>query len=306
MKKVVIPVVIILVLLLGFGGFIAYQTNQAVTHLTSEEQTRKNESEFLNQFDTDDKSLKKTYGYEQIKIKNSKEDYEFLVDSYGRDPAKDLFILIHGLGGTGRTMLPYAEIFLERGYDCMMYDQQNSGQHPVLKNNMGMGEKQDLIDLIHYVRETNPRQEIHIFAESYGAETLLLAYPDIKDEINMIILDSPMSDGNHFIDQGLSEAAKANNIPFDFLKSLGSMGSKILEGYSYSELNALDKIDVIDNPILIISNPDDQVTPHSQALAIEEKAVGKKMLLLSNSKHTEMYKDEKDRYLEGIDKFLKP
>src|SRR5699024_2719798 len=108
----------------------------------------------------------------------------------------------------------------------------------------------------------------------------------IKDEINMIILDSPMSDGNHFIDQGLSEAAKANNIPFDFLKSLGSMGSKILEGYSYSELNALDKIDVIDNPILIISNPDDQVTPHSQALAIEEKAVGKKMLLLSNSKHT--------------------
>ncbi|MDD7462987.1 MAG: alpha/beta fold hydrolase [Anaerococcus sp.] len=306
MKKILkIILGIVLVLLLGFSVFLSYEINSAVTNLTSQEDTVKNTEKFLDQHDFDLEEFRSTYNYKEETIKNTVDDYDFKISTFNLDQAGDVFIFLHGMGGGGDTMDPLAKIFLDKGYSSIVYDQMNSGSHPIKKNAFGVKEKNDLISLIDYIKENYPNKKINLFAESYGASTVLQAYMDVKDKINLIILDSPMSRGEEMIDPGFKQSQEETGLPWKVAKFLGNMGSRVLEGYSYKDTNSIDKIDKITNPILIISAKDDEVTSFGQAQAVYDKASDKRELLLSKSDHAEMFFNENERYLKGIDDFLK-
>ena len=172
------------------------------------------------------------------------------------------------------------------------------------KNTMGIKESEDLISLVSYIKGTYPEKNINIFAGSYGTHTALMAYNTIQDQVNMLILDSPMANGGTYLDLGFREAADETGMPLGLLKFLGNFGSLLRDGYSYKDINALDKISVIDNPVLIFSNEEDDMTPHADAVDIYNKVEANKKMVLSHSEHTKMYMDEKDAYLEAIDQFL--
>lgn len=295
---------ILIIMVLGFFGFLTYEINLATTNLVSQEETIKNETKYLDQFGINPDEFKNQYNYQEVMVKNESEDYEFPVEMYEMDGDKDVFIFIHGMGGTAQTMIPYSELFLEEGYSAVAFDQRNSGKHPVQKNNMGIKEKTDLISVIDYLKTNYPEKEISVFAESYGAQTFLQAYPDIKDDIKLIVLDSPMSDEKYFMEEGLKEAADENNLPFELFTFLGNIGARVIEGYSYNEMKSLEAIDKIGQPILIITAEDDDVVPFGQAAAIYGKAGTYAEILLSQSKHAEMVLTEKDRYSKAISTFL--
>ncbi len=306
MKKILkIILGIVLVLLLGFSVFLSYEINSAVTNLTSQEDTVKNTGKYLDQHDFDLEEFRSTYNIKEETIKNTVDDYDFKISTFNMDQAGDVFIFLHGMGGGGDTMDPLAKTFLDNGYSSIVYDQMNSGSHPIKKNAFGVKEKNDLISLIDYIKENYPNKKINLFAESYGASTVLQAYMEVKDKINLIILDSPMSRGEEMIDPGFKQSEKETGLPWKVAKFLGNMGSRVLEGYSYQDTNSIDKIDKITNPILIISAKNDQVTSFDQAQAVYDKASDKRELLLSKSDHAEMFFNENERYLKGIDDFLK-
>lgn len=159
--------------------------------------------------------------------------------------------------------------------------------------------------MITYIEKSYPDKKINIFGESYGANTCLQAYLAIKDRINMIILDSPMSKGEEMLDVGFDQSEKEAGLPAGLAKFLGNISSKIIEGYSYGDTNGIDKIDKITNPILIITGKNDKVAPMSQAQAVYDKAIkGKREMLLSSSKHAEMFFKENQKYIDGIYNFI--
>lgn len=305
MKKVLkIILGIFLVLVLGLLGILTFEIEKNITNLTPQEETIKNERDFLDKYNINLKDFKNTYDYKEEIVDNNEEDYKFKTMSYNLEKSDELFIFIHPLGGTGHIMDPICKIFLDKGYGCITYDQRNSGNHPKDKNTFGIKEKNDLIELIGYLKKNYPKKEINIFAVSYGANTFLQAYPQIKDNINLIVLDSPMSNGEAMIDEGFMEVSKETGIPFDILKGLGNFGSRLLDGFSYKEANGLMKVKEINNPILIISNRDDRVISFDQSMDIYNKSKDKKELILSKSKHAEMYFNETEKYIESIYKFL--
>ncbi len=303
-KALKIILTIVMVLLLGFFSFLSYQINKSVTNIISQEETLKNERKFLQTYDIYSDDFKKNYAYRKEIVTNDKDSYDFSIDTYELDGKRDIFIFIHGMGGTGETMIPHSQIFLERGFSAVLYDQRNSGTHPVKKNNMGVGEKGDLINVVYYLKEKYPDRKINIFAESYGAHTFLHGYEQIKDKIQLVILDSPMANGEEFIDQGLKEASNQTSIPFGLMKFLGNIGSKVIEGYGYKETNGLLTFDKIDNPILIITNKEDSVTPFTHAQSIFDKSGERKVMMLSESGHTQMYFNDREKYIKGIEDFL--
>lgn len=305
MKKVVsIILLVLVVLLVAIALYLGFEIDKSLTNLVDQEATRKHEGEFLKLFSFDDKEFLNSYDHEEVSIKNEKGKYDFNIETFDLEDGKDIFIFIHGLGGTNATMHPFGKVFLDRGFGTVFYDQMNSGNHPIKKNTMGVKEKEDLLSLISYLENTYPNSKINIFGESYGCHTALMAYPEIKDKINLIIFDSPMANGGYFLNQGFEQASKQTGMPIPMMNFLGNIGSVLREGYSFKDINALDKVSSIDNPILIISNEKDPVTPHTDALAIYDKATKNKEMVLSNSDHALMLAGERDKYIESVDKFL--
>lgn len=305
MKKVFKAIIsIILILLVGFSIYLAYQINSNVTNLVSQEATIENEKNFLNKYHINLENFRENNKYKKEMVKNEKEDYSFQIDTYNLQEKDKVFIFLHAMGGTGNTTIPICKEFLDRGYACITYDQRNSGLHPKKKNTMGIKEKDDLISLINHLKKEYPKKEINIFAISYGGQTFLQAYPSIKNHINKIILDSPVANAQELIEIVMKETEEEVGLPYQFMLKLGDLASNIAEDYSYEDTNSIKKIDSIDNPILVIASKNDEVVPFSQAKSIYDKASGKKILLESESKHADMFFAEKDRYMEGIDEFL--
>lgn len=295
---------IILVVVIGFSVYLSKEINSYLTNLTSQEETIKNTKNFLKKYNYDLEDFRNTYGYKSDKVRNTEDDYDFNISTFNMDKGKDVFILVHALGGAGDTMLPIAKIFLDKGYSCIVYDQMNSGNHPIKKNTFGIKEKNDLINLVDYIKKDYPDKKINVLGVSYGANTILQAYTYIKDSINLIILDSPMSKGEEMIDVGFAQSEEETGLPAGVSKFLGNISSKVIEGYSYKDTNGIDKVDKITNPILLISGKEDKVAPISQAQAVYDKASEKREFLNSNSGHAEMFFKENERYTQGIYDFL--
>lgn len=295
---------LVLVLIFVFLAFLGFQTMSSVTNLVPQDETIANQNLFIEQHDLDIDEFRAEYQYKPLTITNEVDSYDFQADSFNLEPGKDIFVMIHGLGVTAETLYPHSEIFLQRNFSVVLYDQRNSGDHPVSKNNMGIKEKDDLISVVNYLQQHYPEARINIFAESYGAHTFLHAYDAIKDKINLVILDSPLANGEALIYDGIDEAVEQIPIPSGLVRSLGNISTRLFEGYSYEDTNGIKGIDQITNPILIISNENDSVTPFSHAKSIYNKSSEDRTLLLSESKHSEMFFNETDKYIEAIDQFL--
>lgn len=305
MKKVLkIVLSIIVALVLASSLYLAHMINSMVTDPVSQEETLVNEKKFLDKYQIDLEDFNKRYKEKEETVKNSVEDYNFNISTYNMKDGKDLFVLIHGMGGTGATMAPIAQIFMDRGYSTIFYDQRNAGHHPMKDSAFGAKEKDDLVSTIAYIKDKYPDKKINIFGESYGANTFLLAYPQIKDYINLIVLDSPMSSGEKMLESVFKISEEQSGMPLSMIKFLGNLGFKIWEGITYKDTNGIDKIDLIDRPILIITSKDDEVVDYSQAEAIFDKSGVDRQMILSKSDHADMYFNENDRYKKVINEFL--
>lgn len=84
-------------------------------------------------------------------------------------------ILVHGLGGSRYSNYPFAEMFLQKGYNVLTYDQRSSNENTAQYTTFGYWEKYDLIDYVDYVYTYASEQEIGIWATSFGGATAGLA-----------------------------------------------------------------------------------------------------------------------------------
>ena len=124
-KKILIILITLLAIVLAAGIFLSIEIDKNTTNLIPQEKTRESGENFFKALSFDKEEFLKSYDHEEFKIKNEIEDYEFTIETFDIDKDNDVFIFIHGLGGNGMTMYPYAQIFLERGFGAIVYDQAN-------------------------------------------------------------------------------------------------------------------------------------------------------------------------------------
>ena len=89
-------------------------------------------------------------------------DYIYALGEEG-DKNNPTVILVHGLGGNRYTNYPLAEMFLQKGYNVLTYDQRSSNENTAQYTTFGYWEKYDLIDYIDYVYSHAPEQVIGIW-----------------------------------------------------------------------------------------------------------------------------------------------
>lgn len=212
-------------------------------------------------------------------------------------------IICHGVTENKINSIKYMNLFLNRGFNVLIYDHRRHGESGGNTTSYGHYEKFDLKAVVDWLREdVGPLLELGIHGESMGAATMLLYAGMIEDGANFYIADCPFS---NFQEQLAYRLKTEMKLPPKIFLPLGDLFLRIRDRYSIKEVSPITVIQNIKNPVLFIhSKKDDYILP-SMTIDLYEKKIGPKKLYLANyGVHAQSLNENKVDYERAIDEFL--
>lgn len=312
--RIVLLVVVslLVVLFVGMSYFVGLQVFNGSTQLVTNDGTSGVSETFWTKYGIDYKEFCDKYKIDSIEIVSSFEghiipaDYIYAKQSEESKDNKTV-VMVHGLGGNRYTNYPVAEMFLDKGYNVLTYDQRSSNENMAQYTAFGYLEKYDLIDCINYLKEKAPDQIIGVWGTSFGGATagLALGYEDVDLMVDFAILDCPVSNMEWMINE---EMKNMNiGIPVSYLTWCGNIINKLKLGFSYKDADVGSALSKVGTPVLIINSKADTLTPYFMGKDIYESIQGSNKMIwtVEDSEHTEMWLDYNQEYRDKVTEFLK-
>lgn len=240
---------------------------------------------------------------EEIKIK-SPYGYEL----YGLYiPAKEksfkTIIICHGIKCTLYNSVKYMDLFINRGFNILLYEHRNHGRSGGINTTFGYYEKHDLKAWTDWIYEKNGEDSIvGTFGESMGA-SIVLQNLDIDKRVKFCIEDCGYSDMEEILKVRLKEDLKLPVFPFLILARIVS---KIRTGISFKEVSPINSVKNSKVPILFIHGKKDGYVPSSMAVDMyNKKSKGiRKIYMPINADHAQSYSKNRHEYDKVVKEFL--
>lgn len=213
-------------------------------------------------------------------------------------------IICHGVTVNKLNSIKYMNLFLEKGWNVLIYDHRRHGESGGKTTSYGYYEKFDLQAVVHFLKERVGKELIlGIHGESMGAVTTLLYASMIEDGADFYIVDCPFSD----LETQLRYRLKVEfHIPSFLVMPFAKPFIKLRDRYSFKDVSPITVIDKIKNPILFIhSKPDDYILPEMSRQLYEKKQGRKKIYFAEKGSHAMSFTANKKMYSEVIDNFLR-
>lgn len=314
-KKIIIILSVVLavavLLFAGMSCFIGLQVFSSSTQLVTNESTTDVPENFWEEYNLDYKEFCDKYTVEKVEITSSFDghvipgDYIYAQQSEGNKNNKTV-ILVHGLGGNRYTTYPYAEMFLEKEYNVLAYDQRSTNENTAKYTTFGYWEKYDLIDCIDYVLENASGQIIGVWGQSFGGATVGLAmgYEDTDEKVNFAILDCPISSMEWMINSVMKDMDVG--IPVSYMSWCGNIVNKLKLGFSYKDADVSTAMRDVEIPVLIINSKADTLTPYFMGKDIYDSIRGnnKRIWTVEKSEHAMMWIDHNQEYRDKVTELL--
>lgn len=210
----------------------------------------------------------------------------------------------HGLGADKYIMHKLAPMYLNMGFNVLLFDSRAHGESGGESYSYGFYEKYDLDQVLTYVNTRFTNGFIGVHGESMGAATCLL-HAGMKDktaEADFYIADCGYSDLKTLFRHRLKEDFKLPNL---FIIEAASIATKWHEGYWFSQVSPIEYLDQVSTPILFIHGTQDDYVPTFMAHQMFQKKAGAKSLYLSEkSEHGTSFGDSPEVYRKAIEDFL--
>jgi uncharacterized protein len=212
-------------------------------------------------------------------------------------------IISHGVTETKINSIKYANMFLERGFNTLIYDHRRHGESGGKTTSFGHYEKFDLKTVVDWLKkEKGPQLELGIHGESMGAATMLLYAGLLEDGADFYIADCPFSD---FKEQLAYLIKKDFKLIPGLLLPLGDALLRLRDKYSIRNVSPISVIENIKHPILFIhSQKDDFILPTMTKDLFEHKKGPKMLFLAANGRHAQSFNENRADYERVIDEFL--
>ncbi|CAM3988259.1 alpha/beta hydrolase [Mesobacillus thioparans] len=213
-------------------------------------------------------------------------------------------IIAHGVTQSKTNSVKYMNLFLNRGFNAVIYDHRRHGESGGKTTSYGYYEKFDLQSVVNWLRkEKGPDLLVGIHGESMGAATLLLYAGMLEDGADFYVADCPFSDFSEQLAYRIKEEVKL--LPPKLLLPVANLFVRIRDKYSLSEVSPIAVIENIKNPILFIhSRMDDFILPSMTEALFEQKKGPKKLFMAENGLHAQSYSQNREQYEKVLDEFL--
>lgn len=103
-------------------------------------------------------------------------------------------ILLHGNGGTRRSMLPMAEWLESRGCGVLLVTLRAHGDSTGDYNDLGYGARHDVIAAVNWLKQRETTGRIVIWGESLGGAAATFAAKDVGERVDGFVLDGVYQD----------------------------------------------------------------------------------------------------------------
>ena len=168
------------------------------------------------------------------------------------EPTKKYMILSHGYTDNRRGSLKYVKMYLELGFNCIVYDLRGHGENESTFTTYGIREAEDLKCLIEDTRKRyTDIEKLGLHGESLGAATTITCLK-YKPEIDFAVADCGFSDIDNVLREGYKNAHATV-----FLVDLADFGAKLRYHYSLKEMRPIDSLDDNTTPILFLHGEED-------------------------------------------------
>ena len=216
------------------------------------------------------------------------------------NPTDRYVILTHANTDNHIGSLKYVPMYLELGYNCILYDMRGHGEDEPTFCTYGILEGKDLAELVKDTRKRYPEiSELGLHGESLGASTTIeaLAY---KPDVDFAVSDCAFAE----VESAIKQKFKTMHLP-EFLVSLANVGIRILYGYSIDDMKPIEALDGNTVPILFIHGEADTTVPPENAQRLYERAQGKRELrYFAGADHAESVLVAPEEYRKVVSSFL--
>ena len=210
-------------------------------------------------------------------------------------------ILCHGWTANRYETLPRVKFLVEAGYNVLTYDARACGESEGDLISLGYYEANDLLAAIDYLKSTGINK-IAADGISQGGATIVFASAKSKD-LNCIIIESCFDELRNAV----------NNRFSSMLFIPGAIGSALMLplaknklGIGVDEIAPINKIKNIHIPVFIISGEvDTRTTPDETKKLFDAANQPKRIWLVPNAGHVDLYRVNQVEYEKRVLEFLK-
>lgn len=223
-------------------------------------------------------------------------------------PTNSTVILVHGITASRWESMKYADMYLDMGFNVVVYDSRYHGKSGGKDITLGFFEKNDLDNIVKWVKWVNPKATLGVHGESLGAVTSLLQanLDQSNKNVSFYVVDSPYSDLSELFSMKLAGDARTHFGPVSsFVLFYGNIIALNKSGFSFYAVSPIKAIKTIKTPIMFIHGTNDTFIPASMSLDLYlEKTGSKNIYISSGAEHAMSYYTNKTEYIAKVKQFL--
>ena len=209
-------------------------------------------------------------------------------------------ILSHGYTDNRMGSLKYVQMYLDLGYNCIIYDLRGHGENETAFTTYGIREGNDLKCIINdTLSRYSDLTQLGLHGESLGAATTITCLK-YKPDISFAVADCGFSD----IENVLKEGYRNAHVPV-FLVDLADIGARIRYHYALKDMRPIDSLDDNTIPVLFIHGADDAfiLPQNSEDMYNRTKGI-REYHLISKAGHAESILTDPESYKQFVEDFL--
>ena len=216
------------------------------------------------------------------------------------NPTDRYVILTHGNTDNHIGSLKYVPMYMDLGYNCIIYDMRGHGEDEPTFTTYGILEGKDLVELVKDTKERYPKlEQLGLHGESLGASTTIeaLAY---EPEVDFVVSDCAFAN----VESVLRQKLKTAHAP-EFLVPLANVGIRVLYGYSIYDMHPIDALDKNTISILFIHGDADTTVLPQNAQELYDRTKGVRELhYVAGADHAESILKAPEEYREVVAAFI--
>lgn len=216
------------------------------------------------------------------------------------DDTNRFVIISHGYTDNRFGSLKYAGIYLEQGFNVIVYDLRGHGLNEPTYCTYSARERKDLMAIIRDSRERYGHPAVlGLHGESLGAATSVAVLEE-KPPVDFVVADCGFAD----LLTVLKGGAKGIHVP-PFMIDIASVFAKIRFGYSFNDMRPIDSLADNRIPILFIHGAEDSfiLPEHSERMSRTTKGYSE-LRLIPGAPHAASVLTAPDLYKKYVADFI--